>query len=45
MEYAWKFRYPGASGNPTQNEAEESLGLASELYVAILARLPFGVEP
>ena len=39
-EYAWKFRYPGESEDPTRAEAEEALAVARELYESILARLP-----
>ena len=39
-EYAWRFRYPGDPERPTQQEAEEALGIARQLYEAILMRLP-----
>ena len=39
-EYAWKFRYPGELEEPTQEEADETLAIAHEVFDAILARLP-----
>ncbi len=39
-EYAWKFRYPGDADKPTSEEADEAIGLARELYLAISAQLP-----
>ncbi len=39
-EYAWKFRYPGDPDEPTQEEADEALAIAREVFDAILARLP-----
>jgi HEPN domain-containing protein len=44
-EYAWKFRYPGEPEGPSPEEADTALALATELYKAILARLPKEVEP
>lgn len=44
-EYAWRFRYPGTPGDPTEEEAYETLGLAREVYEAILALLPEEVRP
>lgn len=43
--YAWVFRYPGESEEPTPEEAEETLALAREAYDAILARLPEEARP
>ena len=39
-EYAWKFRYPGDPEEPTQEEADEALAIAREVFDTILARLP-----
>jgi len=39
-EYAWRFRYPELTIEPTRAEAEEALALAREAVEAILQRLP-----
>jgi HEPN domain-containing protein len=44
-EYAWKFRYPGDPEEPTQEEADEALATAREVFDAILARLPQEIRP
>ena len=44
-EYAWKFRYPGDPEEPTQEEADEALAIAREVFDAILARLPKEIRP
>jgi HEPN domain-containing protein len=44
-EYAWKFRYPGDPEEPTQEEADEALAIAREVFDAILARLPNEIRP
>ena len=44
-EYAWKFRYPGDPEEPTQEEADEALAIAREVFDAILGRLPNEVRP
>jgi hypothetical protein len=44
-EYAWKFRYPGEAEEPTQDEADEALTIAREVFDAILARLPDEIRP
>jgi HEPN domain-containing protein len=44
-EYAWKFRYPGESEEPSKEEAEQALGVAREVHGAILACLPATVRP
>ena len=44
-EYAWKFRYPGEPEEPSQQEAEEALATAREVYAAIVARLPVEARP
>jgi len=43
--YAWRFRYPGEPEEPSRDEAAEAVGLAREVYGAILARLPADVRP
>lgn len=43
-EFAWLFRYPGEEEEPAQEEAEEVLALAQEVYEAVLARLPTEVR-
>ncbi|MFB3902596.1 MAG: hypothetical protein ACE15E_04030 [Acidobacteriota bacterium] len=43
--YAWRFRYPGEPTDPTLEEAVAALGIAREVYDAILARLPEEVRP
>ena len=39
-QYAWKFRYPGESQEPSVEEAEQAIALAREVYQAIVLRLP-----
>lgn len=39
-EYAWRYRYPGESDEPSHDEARNALVLAREVYEAILSRLP-----
>jgi len=41
-EYAWKFRYPGESGDPTHDEVERAMRVARNLVNAVKARLPAG---
>jgi HEPN domain-containing protein len=43
--YAWKFRYPGDSEEPTREEAEKALALAREVVDAVLLRLPPEAHP
>jgi HEPN domain-containing protein len=43
--YAWVFRYPGESEEPTLDDAEQALSLAREVHEAILARLPEEARP
>ncbi|SPF35376.1 HEPN domain protein [Candidatus Sulfopaludibacter sp. SbA4] len=43
-EYVWKFRYPGETGEPERDEAEEALAAARNVYYAIQARLPAAVR-
>jgi HEPN domain-containing protein len=44
-DYAWKYRYPGEPDEPSREEAESALGLAKEVYDAVLGRLPEEVRP
>ena len=44
-EYAWKFRYPGEPAAPARKEVESALVLATEVYRAIVARLPKAARP
>lgn len=44
-EYAWKFRYPGDPDEPSDVEAGEALGLAREVYDALVSRLPHEANP
>ena len=44
-EYAWEFRYPGEPQAPTRKTARAALTLATELYRAVLSRLPKDVKP
>ncbi len=36
-EFAWRFRYPGDSGEPSRDEAERSLFLARQLFLRVKA--------
>jgi len=44
-EYAWAFRYPGATPIPSEREAQAALDLAIRLASAIAARLPAAAIP
>jgi len=44
-EYAWKFRYPGESEEPSLQEADSAVAVARGLYQNILSRLPQEVHP
>lgn len=44
-EYAWKFRYPGEPVAASRKEVESAFGLATDLYKAVLARLPADAKP
>jgi HEPN domain-containing protein len=44
-EYAWKFRYPGETGEPDREEAEGALAAARNVRDAILKRLPPKTQP
>lgn len=43
--YAWRFRYPGGTEEPTRQEAHEALAIAQEVHNAVLARLPEEARP
>ena len=43
--YAWIFRYPGESEEPSRDEAEQALAIAREAYEAVLSRLPSEARP
>ena len=43
--FAWIFRYPGDAEEPPAVEIAEALGLAHEVYGAVLARLPAELRP
>ena len=44
-QYAWEFRYPGESDDPTANQAKEALRLARKVFQEILIRLPKETHP
>jgi HEPN domain-containing protein len=44
-ENAWKYRYPGAPGEPSQAEAEQALATARKVYDAILDRVHPSARP
>ena len=44
-EYAWKFRYPGDVPEPTRQETDRAVALASQVVTAIGARLPPEAKP
>jgi len=44
-EYAWKFRYPGEADEPEREEAASALAAASEIFKAILVRVPAEARP
>jgi HEPN domain-containing protein len=44
-DFAWKYRYPGPSSDPSREEAQSAPALAREVYDAILPRLPDEVRP
>jgi HEPN domain-containing protein len=43
--FAWAFRYPGDSENPTHGEVEEALRLAREVFETMMSRLPAELKP
>jgi HEPN domain-containing protein len=44
-EYAWQFRYPGAPEEPTLEEAQSALAIATAVFDAVNARLPEAARP
>lgn len=44
-EYAWKFRYPTQSEEPSVPEAREALSAARDVYEAILKIVPKQIHP
>jgi HEPN domain-containing protein len=44
-EYAWRFRYPGDLEVPSNEETDQALATAREVFEAILSRLPPEVHP
>ena len=44
-EYAWRFRYPGEPDDPEPEEVGEAMGLAREVFKAVLDRLPPEATP
>jgi HEPN domain-containing protein len=44
-DYAWRFRYPGETHEPSHEEAEEALETARRFYDAILSRVPPDARP
>ena len=43
--FAWAFRYPGDPEEPEQDAVEEAIGLAREVFGAMLSRLPAELRP
>jgi HEPN domain-containing protein len=44
-EYAWKFRYPGTPGEPSEAELAEALAAARELLLEVVRRVPESARP
>jgi HEPN domain-containing protein len=44
-KYAWRFRYPGAPYEPTDDECRVAYNLVREVIAAVLDRLPREVRP
>ena len=44
-EYAWKYRYPGDSEEPTRQQTEDSLQIANRVVSAMVERLPTEARP
>jgi HEPN domain-containing protein len=44
-QYAWEFRYPGDSEEPSQEESVEAVQVAKAIYKDILKRLPTDTHP
>lgn len=43
--FAWEFRYPGESEEPSRQEAEEALVIAGRVFQAVMRRLPTEAHP
>ena len=43
--FAWKFRYPGETDEPSREEAEAVLVLARKVYETVRSRLPKETHP
>jgi HEPN domain-containing protein len=43
--FAWRFRYPGESFEPSMEDAHGALTEARSVYDAIVARLPADIQP
>jgi len=43
-QYAWEFRYPGDSEEPTREEAQEAIILARRAFETLLSSLPQDVR-
>jgi hypothetical protein len=43
--YAWRFRYPGDTEEPSEDEIKMALALAREVHRVIAQRLPPEVRP
>ena len=39
-DYAWKFRYPGDSQDPPEEEAQDALAVARAACASVTERLP-----
>ena len=39
-EYAWRFRYPGDSADPSVEESQDALATAREVFESLISRLP-----
>ncbi len=44
-EYAWKFRYPGETEEPSTQEADKALSLAREVFEIVCSHLPEAALP
>jgi len=44
-EYAWLYRYPGESPNPTMQEVESARRVAQSVFSSVLLHLPPEIRP
>ena len=44
-EFAWKFRYPGETEQPSLNEARDALAVAEKVFGEVTALLPDEARP